>query len=66
MWDLPGPGLELVSPALAGGFLITVPPGKPHLFPILTITNKAAINICVQVFVQMYTFFPLGKYLGLE
>ena len=29
MWDLPGPGLELVSPASAGGFLTTVPPGKP-------------------------------------
>ena len=28
MWDLPGPGLEPVSPALAGGFLTTVPPGK--------------------------------------
>ena len=24
-----GPGLEPVSPALAGGFLSTVPPGKP-------------------------------------
>ena len=29
MWDLPGPGLEPVSPALTGGFLTTVPPGKP-------------------------------------
>ena len=28
MWDLPGTGLEPVSPALAGGFLTTVPPGK--------------------------------------
>ena len=28
MWDLPGPGIEPVSPALAGGFLTTVPPGK--------------------------------------
>ena len=28
MWDLPGPGLEPMSPALAGGFLTTVPPGK--------------------------------------
>ena len=28
MWDLPGPGLEPVSPALAGGFLTTLPPGK--------------------------------------
>ena len=28
MWDLPGPGIEPMSPALAGGFLATVPPGK--------------------------------------
>ena len=28
MWDLPGPGMEPVSPALAGRFLNTVPPGK--------------------------------------
>ena len=30
MWDLPRPGLEPVSPALAGRFLTTVPPGKPQ------------------------------------
>ena len=30
MWDLPGPGLEPVSPALAGRFLTTAPPGKPR------------------------------------
>ena len=30
-WNLPGPGIEPMSPALAGGFLTTVPPGKsPH------------------------------------
>ena len=28
MWDLPGPGLKPMSPALAGGFLTTVPPGR--------------------------------------
>ena len=28
MWDLPGPGIEPVSPALAGGLLTTAPPGK--------------------------------------
>ena len=28
MWDLPGPGIEPVSPALADGFLTTGPPGK--------------------------------------
>ena len=31
MWDLPGPGLKAMSPALAGGFLITAPPGKSHM-----------------------------------
>ena len=29
MWDLPRPGVEPVSPALAGGFSTTAPPGKP-------------------------------------
>ena len=29
MWYLPRPGLEPVSPALAGGFSTTAPPGKP-------------------------------------
>ena len=29
MWDLPRPGLGPVSPALAGGFSTTAPPGKP-------------------------------------
>ena len=28
MWDLPRPGLEPTSPALAGRFLTTAPPGK--------------------------------------
>ena len=30
MWDLPRPGLEPVSPALAGRLSTTVPPGKPQ------------------------------------
>jgi len=29
MWDLPRPGIELVSLALADGFLSTETPGKP-------------------------------------
>ena len=31
MWDLPRPGLEPVSPALAGRFSTTAPPGKALL-----------------------------------
>ena len=29
MWDLPRSGLEPLSPALAGRFSTTAPPGKP-------------------------------------
>ena len=36
MCDLPGPGIEPMSPALAGRFLTTVPPGKLVLFDILS------------------------------
>ena len=40
MWDLSGPGLEPVSPVLAGGFLTTAPPGEPYVFlPYLTVTT---------------------------
>ena len=42
MRDLPGPGLEPVSPALAGGFLTTAPPGK---------------TFCVAILRQNYFFF---------
>ena len=40
MWDLPGPGLEPASPALAGRFSTTVPPGKPIFY----ILNKSSIS----------------------
>ena len=35
MWDLPGPGIEPVCPALAGGFLTTGLPEKPLLIFII-------------------------------
>ena len=35
MWDLPGPGIKPVSPALAGGFLSTVLPSK-SMWQVLT------------------------------
>ena len=48
MWDLPRPGLEPVSPALAGRFSTTAPPGKPSpelfedLFKIVFITSHSS------------------------
>ena len=41
MWDIPRPGLEPVSPALAGRFSTTAPPGKPRCGPIL----KSLLNL---------------------
>ena len=40
----PGPGIELMSLALAGGFLNTGPPEKPH-FDLLTLVNSAAVKM---------------------
>ena len=31
IWNFPGPGIEPMSPELAGGFLPTAPPGKSGL-----------------------------------
>ena len=31
MWDLPGSGIKPISPALAGKFFTTEPPGKPSM-----------------------------------
>ena len=45
MWDLPGPGLEPMSPALAGRFLTTVSPGSPYLTASFIVT--------------IFQFFPL-------
>ena len=40
MWDLPRPGLEPASPALAGRFSTTAPQGKPGS-PILKVITQA-------------------------
>ena len=47
MWDLPRPGLEPVSPALAGGFLTTVPPGKPCV--VIYIRHPSGFNCAAKI-----------------
>ena len=56
MWDLPRPGLEPVSPALAGGFLTPAPPGKPlslnleQIMLVCTVTNlQNLMQVCVPI-----------------
>ena len=48
MWDLPRPGLEPVSPALADRFLTTMPPGKS----LICFKYEYVINFTI----QYYTF----------
>ena len=45
MWDLPGLGHEPVSPALAGGFLTTAPPGKPCRRILNHCTTREALTV---------------------
>ena len=49
MWDLPRPGIELVSPALAGRFLTTVPPGKSQSLPLNWYVQIIYINVIVDM-----------------
>ena len=64
IWDLPRPGMESMSPALAGGFFTTEPPGRPqniNYFNILTgdpgaeirpnlVTSEKPLTQILQVF----------------
>ena len=60
MWDPPGPGLEPVSPALAGGFLTAGPPGSPPA--VASDTGAPAILLLLSKIPSLYTGFFLGPY----
>ena len=44
MWDLPRPGLEPMSPVLAGGFPTTAPPGKSDTSFILNTVTRLRVR----------------------
>ena len=48
MWDLPGPGPEPMSPALAGRLSTTEPPGKPHSVFLIR------VDVYVEIFVAVF------------
>ena len=61
MWDLPRPGLEPVSPALAGRFSTTAPPGQPPFssFKIFLFTifyGKTAYNLRSTLLKNLYVY----------
>ena len=47
MWDLPRPGLEPASPALAGRLSTTAPPGKPSSFLLINVFSLHLIWIVI-------------------
>ena len=51
-WDLPRPGLEPVSPALAGRLSTTAPPGKPQARTYFCLENKYfyLVSVCMHKF----------------
>ena len=63
MWDPPGPGIELMSPALAGRFFITEPPRK---FPLRVLTVHAFVVRNLTVYcIYGFLWFQAQKFLGL-
>ena len=44
MWDLPGLGIEPVSPVLAGRFFTTGPPGKSLALPDLARVGPSVVT----------------------
>ena len=67
MWDLPRPGLEPVSPALAGRFSTTAPPGKPvaGLFKEWVWAPTQLLTICRSCPIDTYRL-PKKRYLPLK
>ena len=53
MWDLPRPGLEPMSPALAGRFSTTVPPGKPKIHVLYQIYDLQIFSPILWVIVSL-------------
>ena len=69
MWDLPRPGLEPVSPALAGRFSTTAPPGKPlsaSFYPALLPFGHLPPVMAQKCMVELGFLRSLGSPLGLR
>ena len=67
MWTLPRPGRALGSPALAGRFLTTGPPGKSQrylLFRYVTLSESVLVNMCIyskQMYLHSTVNFSVTK-----
>ena len=67
VWDLPRPGIEPVSLALAGGFSTTVPPGKPNPMLVLKINSVVGFvpnNLCLVLLGYLGGFLHFEALIG--
>lgn len=61
VWSLPGPNIEPVSAALAGGFLSHAPPGKSSVLILLVFWSLPSWNILFLVLQKHFpNFLPLS------
>ena len=61
--DLPGPGIEPASPALAGGFFTTEPPGKPSYLDLLLMVILNILPFLLYKGMVIHTMWRINKYL---
>ena len=71
MWDLPGPGIEPASLALAGRFLTTGPPGKSQELIGFEVSKDALDLFCSSCHIKGFTLsglcsscFPLTDFMS--
>ena len=66
MWDLPRPGLEPASPALAGRFSTSAPPGKPTSvkfnYKCLKVDQKEKDALKVNKRIMIFNFYCTEQY----
>ena len=67
-WDIPGPRIEPVSPALAGKFSTTRPPGKPPKMHFMMTCKRMVVFMkkvtwkSASLGLHAITFYPMGKH----
>ena len=67
LWDLPEPGIKPMSPALAGGFLTTRPPGEPsYTFNTQKFINVVCGFLNLHLKKQILLYFPLSSIMFLQ
>ena len=58
----PDPGIEVTSPALAGRFFTTEPPGKPYCTTLLYFSRYCTVRLSIFIFVFVFIYYLCEKY----